>query len=131
MLKNLSVHIGIIIFFCLGFFLIPNQSYACAKHSAKTEKTSCSKTKSKDSKEKDCCKTKSCKKSREDKGHCSGNCKDQSCHNSNSYSSMGLPVVLEIKSKDYFAEAKKQKFGFKETYYSSGYSFIWLPPKIS
>ena len=44
---------------------------------------------------------------------------------------MGLPVVLEIKGKSNFAEAKKQKFGFKEAYYSPGESSIWQPPKIA
>jgi len=129
-LKNVSIHIGIITLFCLGFFMMPSQSFACSKHSAKTEQKSCHKEKSKDNKEKDCCKTKSCKKSKKENGHCSGNCNDKSC-NSTSYSSMGLPIFLEIKTKSYFADAKKQKFGFKEAYYSSGYSSIWLPPKIS
>jgi len=127
LLKNLSRYIGAVILFCLGFFFTPSQSYACAKKSTKTEQNSCTKGESDNSKEQDCCKIKSCEKSKEDKGHCSGSCKDKSCNNITS--SMGLTPFVEIKSA-HSAEAKKQKIGFKEAYYSSGYSSIWQPPKI-
>jgi hypothetical protein len=42
-----------------------------------------------------------------------------------------LPIPIDLKTANPFAEIKKQKFGFKEAYYSSGYSSIWQPPKIS
>lgn len=41
------------------------------------------------------------------------------------------PAVIELKAKHQLAAAKKQKFGFKEAYYSSGFFSTWLPPKIN
>lgn len=108
--------------------MMPSQSYACSKNSTKTEQSSCSKKKA--LKAQDCCKTKSCKKSKEDKGHCSGNCKDKTCTNNAPSPFIAIISHLEI-NRDYFAEIKKQKFGFKQIHYSSGYFSIWLPPKIS
>ncbi|ULT44859.1 hypothetical protein KRR40_16995 [Niabella defluvii] len=40
-------HIGLLLLLALGFFLAPNLSYACSKTSTKTEKSTCSKKKSK------------------------------------------------------------------------------------
>ena len=45
--------------------------------------------------------------------------------------SLNVPTIIELKAKNHLAAAKKQKFGFKEAYYSSGFFSIWLPPKIS
>ena len=130
MLKNLSKHISFVILLCLGFFLMPSISYACAKKTAKTEQKSCSKEKSEKSHHKDSCKDKSCKKCKD--GHdCDGNCKHSSCGCSTSSSSVSLQIPIDLKITNPFAETKKQKFGFKEAYYSSGFFSIWLPPKIS
>ncbi len=59
-LKNYRIHIGILTLFCLVFFMIPSQSFACSKNSTKTER-SCAKEKSKKSEHKKGCKDKSCK----------------------------------------------------------------------
>jgi hypothetical protein len=59
MLKNLRIYTSVITLFCLGFFLIPFQSYACSKKSTSTEKKSCSKEKSEKLHYKDSCKYKS------------------------------------------------------------------------
>jgi hypothetical protein len=129
-LKNLSKHISFVILLCLGVFLTPSISYACAKKTDKTEQKSCSKEKSEKSHHKDSCKDKSCKKCKD--GHdCGGSCKHSSCRCSTSSSSVSFPIPLDLKVTNPFAEIKKQKFGFKEAYYSSGYSSIWQPPKIS
>ena len=130
MLKNLSKHISFVILLCLGFFLMPSISYACAKKTTKTEQKSCSKDQSAKAEHKSSCKDKSCKKCKD--GHdCDGNCKHSSCGCSTSSSSVSLPIPVDLKTAAPFAETKKQKFGFKEAYYSSGYSSIWQPPKIS
>ncbi len=126
----MSKHISFIILLCLGFFLIPSISYACAKKTAKTEQKSCSKDQSTKAVKKDCCKTKSCKKDSEH-NDCNGKCKHSSCRCSTSSSSLSLPIPLDLKTTNHFATTKKQKFGFKQAYYSSGYSSIWQPPKIS
>jgi len=128
-LKNLRIHIGILTLFFLGFFLMPNQSYACSKKSTQTEQSSCSKEKSNKSKHSGC-KGKSCKKCKDSNG-CGGNCKHSSCRCGASITSLSLPVIIELKAKNQFAAGKKQKFGFKEACYSSGFFSIWLPPKIS
>ncbi|RKD16335.1 hypothetical protein BCY91_05555 [Pelobium manganitolerans] len=128
-MKNLKIHISILLLFFLGFFLMPNQSYACSKKSTQTEQSSCSKDKSKKSKHSSC-KGKSCKK-RKDSNGCGGNCKHSSCRCAASTTSLSLPLVIEFKAKNPLAAGKKKKFGFKEAYYSSGFFSIWLPPKIS
>lgn len=35
-----------------------------------------------------------------------------------------------LKIKNHFIEETKLKFSFSQTYYSSGFSSIWQPPKI-
>ncbi len=130
MLKNLSKHINWIFFLCLGFFLVPSISYACAKKTANSEQKSCPKDQSAKAEHKSSCKDKSCKKCKD--GHnCDGNCKHGSCGCSASSSSVSLTIPLDLKVTNPFAEIKKQKIAFKQTYYSSGYSSIWQPPKIS
>lgn len=115
---------------CLGFFLMPNHSYAYSKESTKIEQKECSSIKTKKSPEKDCCRTKSCSKNKQNNG-CKGNCNNNSCRCSVPFSALGLLVQVEIGSKNYLAETKKLKFSFKQAYISSGFHFAWLPPKIS
>ena len=130
MLKNLSKHISFVILLCLSFFLMPGISYACAKKASKTEQKSCSKDQSAKAEHKSSCKDKSCEKCKD--GHdCDGNCKHSSCRCSTSSSSVSLQIPIDLKITSPFAETKKQKFGCKQAYYSSGYSSIWQPPKIS
>lgn len=130
MLKNFSKHISFVILLCLGFFLMPGVSYACAQKSTNVEQKSCSKEQSKKSEHKSSCKDKTCKNCKN--GHdCDGNCKHSSCRCSTSTSSLSLPTPIDLKITNPFAETKKQKFGFKQAYYSSGYYSIWQPPKIS
>ncbi|WP_336691087.1 MULTISPECIES: hypothetical protein [unclassified Chryseobacterium] len=128
-MKTFSKHISFIILLCLAFFLIPNIGFACTKEEIKKEQKSCSKNQSTKAEKKDCCKTKSCKKDK-DHNDCNGKCKHSSCRCSTSSSSLSLPIPIDLKTTNHFAEIKKQKFGFKQAYYSSGYSSIWQPPKI-
>lgn len=130
MLENWSKHICLVILLGLGFVLMPGISYACAKKSTKAEQVYCSKDPSKKTEQKECCKTKTCKKDK-NQDDCGGKCKHSSCSCSTSSSSLSLPVLIDLKTKDLFAETKKLKFGFTQAYYSSGYFSIWLPPKIS
>lgn len=124
-LKSLGKHISLLILLCLGLFLVPNQSYACTKKSTTAEQSSCSKETSKKTEHKD-----SCKKSNHDNG-CEGSCKHSSCRCGASISSLVVPIDTELNTKNQFAEVKKQKFGYKQAYYPSGFFSIWLPPKIS
>ena len=129
-LKNLRIHIGILTLLFLRFFLMPNISYACPKNATTAEKAACSKKKSAKAEHQAGCKDKSCNKCKHGKG-CGGNCKHNSCRCGASVTSLTIPTPIDLKAKYPFAAVKKQKFGFKEAYYSSGYYSIWLPPKIS
>ncbi|MBF6645686.1 MULTISPECIES: hypothetical protein [Flavobacteriales] len=130
-MKNWNKHITIVLWLFWGFLLAPNISYACSKAPIKTEQQKFSKNHHEKAEKKDCCKTKSCKKCKDGNG-CGGNCKHNSCKcGVSSPNSLSVPIAIELKAKNYFAETKKQKFGFKEAYYSSGFFSIWLPPKIS
>lgn len=124
-MKNWSRPINFVILLCLGFFLIPSIAFACAKKTTQTEQESCPKEQSSKAEKKDCC-----KKGNDHKG-CDSKCKHSSCSCSTSLSFLGLPITTDLKSKKHFTALKKQKFGFKQAGYSSGYLFIWQPPKIS
>ena len=129
-MKNLRKHISIFVLLCIGFLILPSKTYACNKKTAKTEIRSYSNDHSSKTEKKDCCKTKSCKRDSEH-NDCNGKCKHSSCRCSTSSSSLTLPIPIDLKTTNHFATTKKQKFGFKQAYYSSGYSSIWQPPKIS
>ena len=129
-MKTLSKHITYILLLCCGFFLTPVNGYACSNKTNATEQKSCSKDLSEKAGKKDCCKTKSCKKDSKHK-NCNGKCEHTSCRCSTSLSSVTLSAPLDLKTINCFAETNKQKINFKQAYYSSGYAFIWQPPKIS
>lgn len=129
-MKYLKIHISIILLFCVGFFLTPNQSYACSKKTAKAEQSGCARKQSGKPEQQACCKTNSCKKDNQH-GDCSDQCKHNSCRCGASVSSISLPASIDLKTTNHFAELKKQKFGFRQAYYPTGFFPIWLPPKIS
>lgn len=111
----------------LGFFLTPTLTYACGTNTEKTEKSCCEKGTSKTDK-KDCCKKDHSQKDKNDDG-CGGKCKNPSCHCPTLNFTIALPFVSELKHRISFVE--KQSILYTETYISSGFHSIWLPPKIS
>ena len=128
-LKNLSKYIIVFIFMGLGLLLVPGITYACAKKTVYHKQASCSKDDSKNEEQKDCCNTDSAKTD----GHeqdCKDTCNHSSCRCSTPSTSLGLDTFNEFCTASHFTETRKQKFCFRETYYSSGYLSIWLPPKI-
>ena len=96
----------------LGFFLTPTLTYACGKPAEKTEKACCKKETSQTEK-KDCCKSHSQKDKNDD--CCGGKCKNPSCHCPTAPHNIFLGKVT---------------IAYTETYISSGFRSIWLPPKI-
>ena len=92
----------------LGFFLTPTLTYACGKSAEKTEKS--------------CCKNET---SKSDKKDCY---KNPSCHCPTAPLTIALPFVTEMKYHNIFLE--KVTIAYTETYISSGFRSIWLPPKI-
>lgn len=127
-MKNLGKHICFVILLCLGFSLMPDKSYACAKEIDKSELNSCSKDQSSKAEKKNSCKTKSHQK---DSVHhdCSGECIYNSCHCPASPLSIAVHLVTEIKNHNIFLE--KLAIDYNQSYVSSGFRTIWLPPKIS
>ena len=109
----------------LGFFLTPTLTYACGKKSEKTEKSCCEKgTSQNDTKE--CCKKSHSQDNKNDNG-CGGQCGNPSCHCPTV--NITLPFVSEVKHNLFYVE--KLSIYYTETYISSGFRSIWLPPKIS
>ncbi len=117
--------ISILLILMLGFFLTPTLTYACGKPAEKTEKACCKKETSQTEK-KDCCKSHSQKDKNDD--CCGGKCKNPSCHCPTAPLTIALPFVTEMKYHNIFLE--KVTIAYTETYISSGFRSIWLPPKI-
>ncbi len=113
----------------IGLLTIPMLSYACKTATKKVEKSCCSKEEfEKTSKlEKDCCKKSSSKQEK----NCNGKCKHSSCHCYSSSLSFILPLFTEVKSENPTFDNKEQKIHHNNNHISSGFYFIWLPPKIS
>jgi len=109
----------------LGFFLIPEQTYACSSKKMQSKESACKKMPAGKYKAKS-----SCCKGDKHKKDCSGKCKNGLCQCAPG-SSVSITVATVSDLQKRFAEFQKQTFGYKPAYYSSGYSSIWLPPKIS
>ena len=122
----MKIQISILLIVLLGFFLIPTQTFACGQSTEKIEKSCCEKETSK-SDDKDCCKENSHKDASDD--GCEGKCKDASCHCPSISISIALPFLSDWKNPTFFG--KKHTILYLDTYISSGYLSIWLPPKIS
>ena len=129
-LKNWAKYLSLLTIFTLGFLLIPNTSYACAKNVREMAPSSCSKKQDQHSPLKDLTKDKSCEKENQHKA-CDDQCKHSSCGCGTSAPSFGLHAVLTLHTKNHPSERTKQRFFFKHAHYSSGYFSVWLPPKIS
>lgn len=105
----------------LGVFLNPSHSYACNGHNkeiAAKEENSCSKK---------CCEKKNAK---EEKHNCDGKCRHSGCS-----SSILQFVILTSNSfdlqNDVFNFALKNKIAYySNSNISSGFTSIWLKPKI-
>lgn len=108
----------------LGFFLLPTLNYACG---TKSEKECCNKEISSKKTEKDCCKN---SHSNNENKSCGGKCGHSNCTTTAiNYSLVSLNEI-ELKNNDFDFSDEKQKFYHSETFISSGFSFIWQPPKI-
>ena len=119
-----QLHI-IIIILTLGFFMLPTLSYACG---TKTEKSCCKKEKTSKTEKKDCCK----KKDSQDKDNsCGGRCGHSNCTSSSSVSfSIISSYEINFKNNSFNFSSEKSKFHHSKTFISSGFTTIWLIPKI-
>lgn len=108
----------------LGFFLIPASAYACG---TKFEQSCCKKEVTSKTEKQDCCKDKQAKGQDKD---CGGKCGHSNCTPSLSQWSLAVFNLIEFKTDLFNFTVKKQKFYHTETRISSGFYFVWLPPKI-
>lgn len=114
----------IIIILTLGFFLSPTLSYACGN---KTEKSCCKKETSTKTEKKDCCNG---KHSKDKNNSCGGKCGHSNCTTSTvTFSLISFNEII-FKNNNFDFSEEKSKFYHSETFISSGYTSVWLPPKI-
>jgi hypothetical protein len=116
-------HILVIALF--GFLLMPSNSFACG---IKTEKSCCKKVTTSKTEKKDCCNG---KHSKDKDNSCGGKCGHSNCTSSTSVN-FSLVSFYEIifKNNSFDFSAEKSKFYHSETFISSGFTSVWLPPKI-
>ncbi|TDD97077.1 hypothetical protein [Flavobacterium cellulosilyticum] len=114
------------LFVTLGFFLMPAITMACEM---KSEKSCCNKEMSSKDNSKDCC-----KKSKDSTKNHDGNCNGKCGHNNCTTSSVPFNLAfyeLKIKNNNFDFSENKQNYFHSEASISSGFSSLWLIPKIS
>lgn len=113
----------------IGFVATPTGAFACGAKSENIEST-CNEQPNSEMQNKGCCDTEKgqCGHSGKD---CDGKCGNPSCNCPSNSSNCPYFVVL------FFAQfsqvgliLSKPNFYYQDTYYSSGFHSIWLPPKI-
>lgn len=117
------LHILIIIL-TIGFFLLPTLNYACG---TKPEKSCCKKERTSKTEKKDCCQG---KHSKDKDNSCGGKCGHSNCTTSTVNFSLISFYEIEFKNINFDFSCKKSKFYHSETLISSGFTSVWLPPKI-
>ena len=123
MKKRLHILIIILTF---GFFLSPTLSYACG---TKTEKSCCKKETPSKTEKKDCCNGRN---SKDKDNSCGGKCGHSNCTSSTSINfSLISTFEIDFNSTNVDFSFEKQKFYNSKTFISSGFSSVWLIPKIS
>ncbi len=107
----------------LGFFL-PTSTYACG---TKIEKSCCKKETNPKTEKKDCCNG---NHSKDKDNSCGGKCGHSNCTTSTVTFSLTTFNEIEFKNNSFDFSAEKPKFHHSETLISSGFTSVWLPPKI-
>jgi hypothetical protein len=115
-------HLLILVLFV--FLLMPSNTFACG---SKTEKSCCKKEISSKAEKKDCCKN---KQSNEQDNSCGGKCGHSNCTTSTVNFSIISFYEIEFKNNNFDFSTEKPKFYHSETFISSGFTSVWLPPKI-
>ena len=114
----------IIIILTLGLFLSPTSSYACG---TKTEKSCCKKETSSKTEKKDCC---SDKNSKDKDNSCGGKCGHSNCTTSSVNFSIIAFYEIQFNNNNFDFSSEKSKFYDFKTFLSSGFTSVWLLPKI-
>jgi hypothetical protein len=110
----------------IGFFLTPTDIYACGSKSETVENT-CSNQSQTEQEKKDCCDTEKgqCGKHGKD---CDGKCGNPDCHCPTSHTNFTIPFLIKFSGIKLILN--KPIFYYQDSFYSSGFLSIWLPPKI-
>ena len=116
----------ILIIVLFGFLLMPTNSFACGNNS---NKQSCKEEVSSKTEKDSCCKTDS--HSKENKsGDCGGKCGHSNCTTSSVNFSVIPFFEINFKNNSFDFSEEKSKFHHSKTFISSGFTSIWLIPKI-
>lgn len=116
----------LILMITLGFFLMPALSMACEM---KSEKSCCNKEMSSKDNSNDCCKkTKDSKKNDHDNG-CNGKCGHNNCTTSSMQFNLAF-FDVKFNNNNFDFSKKEQNYIHSEDNLSSGFSSLWLIPKI-
>lgn len=118
--------IYLIVLVIFGFLLMPTVSFACGSHS---EKNSCSKKGSANTEKMDCCKNDNHLKNKKGEG-CNGKCGHSNCVTTSTQFSVAF-FEIKFNNNNFAFSEKKSNYFNSEANLSSGFSSLWLIPKIS
>jgi len=128
-------HIAFIVL-VLGLFVAPKQSLACDNMKGNPEMACCKKNKVANSNTKECCKIKKIAKNQSNqipkdksKKDCD-DCDQNGCSCAPIISSFVISAHFILEDRIFNPLKVFQKSSFLETYVSSGFHFIWQPPKL-
>ncbi|MBK6611133.1 MAG: hypothetical protein IPI59_00175 [Sphingobacteriales bacterium] len=110
----------------IGFCLTPSETYACGSKSENTENTY-SKKSDTEKENKAFCDTEKGQCNNHGKD-CDGKCGNPNCHCPTYYANFTVPFFVQFSGIK--LNPNKPNFYYQESFYSSGFISIWLPPKI-
>lgn len=114
-------HILVIVIF--GLFLMPTATFACGSHS---NKNSCNKETAANTEKMDCCKNDNHSKNKS----CNGKCGHSNCVRSTTTSFSVVFSEVKFQTNNFDFSEKEQNYFNSEANLSSGFSSLWLIPKI-
>lgn len=110
----------------VGFFLMPTLSVACEM---KSNKSCCNKEMSSKDSKKDCCKKNKDSKNTNHDGSCDGKCGHTNCITSTVHFNFAF-FDIKFKNNNFELAENEQNFIHSDAIVSSGFSSLWLIPKI-
>jgi hypothetical protein len=116
----------ILVFVLLSFVLTPSSTFACGNGSS----DSCTMEMSSKTNKKDCCSKNEHSKSNKHKG-CNGACGQALCSSSSSTTAVNSNFQFALQADTFNFSTQKQQFFQIVAVTSTGYSELWLIPKIS
>jgi hypothetical protein len=123
----MATKIYLFIVFFVGFVLCPKPTFACK---SSYNASCCSKESTHKSAQKPCCnKTKQHAKGKRNSG-CGGKCGDKACQCPASGSGYVVSALFEIENYIFYFPEEKRVLFHSEAHLSTGFSFLWSPPKI-